>query len=131
MAQSYAKLKDDLNIDNGAGWGPYAKAPLGPYMRAIEDDMQGVKLSFNYYTYISRNVTLNVDATGQDALTDTGKSIYTSNYSDFGIQCGDDYVSFYEEGGLLLMSLVLDLDSPVDMNNFVRIPGQTTFKDIN
>lgn len=60
--------------------------------------------------------------TGLDALSPLGQNLYTSDLhkSNFGVLCGDNYISSYTQGAMLLLGLVINFDSQVDMDNFKK-----------
>ena len=71
--------------------------------------------------------------TGLDALTNLGRYFYTSEYNhpNFGRMCGDNYISRYTKGAMLLLGLVINFDSKVEMNNFKEDPGLFVFNASN
>ena len=79
--------------------------------------MDGFKHTLNWYAHKAVNVSYNITKKGQDALNDYGKQIYTQHKDLFSKKCGDQYISKYQDGGLLLMSIVLNFDSEIDQED--------------
>ena len=66
-------------------------------------------MSLNYYQYAKQEVTLGILGTGEDALTEVGKSLYKDGKNGyFGLVCGDEQVTSYSQGAMLLMNLNVD-----------------------
>jgi len=51
-----------------------------------------------------------------DALTKEGFDNYNYNYDfkNFGIKCGDNYITSYKEGSLLLFGVVIEFETMYD-----------------
>lgn len=78
-------------------------------------------LSFNYLEQISDGMKVNINQEnnfGLDALTEKGKEVYQNNHTYFGVKCGDNYLTEYRYGAMLLSSITLEFDSKHDMDNF-------------
>jgi len=48
-----------------------------------------------------------------NVLTEEGIKIYRENFEEFGLKCGDNYISSYETGLLMIMSINMIFDSHV------------------
>ncbi|MCT4635259.1 MAG: hypothetical protein N4A31_03300 [Rickettsiales bacterium] len=76
------------------------------FYRTVMDDY--LSMSFNYYQTTLQEVLLQVNGMGEEILTDEGKTLYNNgNNIYFGIECGDNFISSYKEGAMLLMSIKL------------------------
>ena len=51
-------------------------------------------------------------------LTEEGMRIYGENHTEFGLLCGDHYISSYKTGVLMIMSINLKFDSHVQKHKF-------------
>ena len=119
QASTFTDLQNDLHVDVGlkVGYEMFSASAETSYMRSMED--KSYSMSLNYYSYYSNKVAVNVEAFGTDALTDVGSSLYNNgNNPYFGIICGDNYVSSYNEGALLTMGLNLVFDTSIQKKAF-------------
>jgi len=67
-----------------------------------------------------------------DALTKEGLDIYYSSFQNFGIDCGDNYITSYKEGVLLLHGVVVEFETMYDKNVYESHldPYKIKFTDI-
>ena len=78
-------------------------------------------MSINFYEWSANNVGVIVVGDKEEALNSVGKAKYinaTKDLSNFGIECGDNYVTSYYKGSLLLYALNLDFGSFYDREIF-------------
>ena len=107
---THKQLSKILKLDMGPGssfsWEPYAH-----YMRHMEDSV--FSQSFNYYKIAYDTVSVDLAGSGVDALNDYGKDMYVNagNYDYFGVQCGDNYVTHYKDGAMLLYGINVEFES--------------------
>jgi len=88
-------------------------------------------MSFNWFSKIESAVNISVNGTGMDALTIKGQEFYNSS-AQFGIECGENYITSYKEGSLLLMGVVIEFETMYDKNLFKSITdaAKTNFTDV-
>ena len=79
------------------------------YLRSLQD--RNYSFSLNYYRDLRREDSVTIKGNSTGALNTDGKKLYTNNRTQFGILCGDHYVSKYQTGGLLLMSLNIEFSN--------------------
>lgn len=99
------------------GWGSFSQRPESNYLRAIEDS--DLMLSLNYYSHIEDTVRVAMPEHGMDALTPEARDIYEKDSENFGLLCGDNYISSYKEGALYAYSVQLDFESDYDKEIFL------------
>ena len=85
-------------------------------MRVVEETE--TSFSLNFFSYSGSYVSVNIAGQQKDALNDIGKDKYFNHTKDFGIQCGDNMVTSYQSGALLLYAVNLEFDSVWDRSNF-------------
>ena len=92
---TFEQLEKDIKvgIDEKVGAGPFSWEPNAHYMRHMESNE--LKMSINYYKGVHDYVVAEPTQTGLGALTDHGKTIYQNDTENFGILCGDSYISEY------------------------------------
>lgn len=75
-------------------------------------------MSLNYFKHTSRNVLItpseDPNPPTNSILNSDGLENFNQNYTNFGVNCGDFYVSEYKEGGILLPSLIIEFESSYD-----------------
>jgi len=108
------------------GWGSFNQDPEGKYRRFISEippsssDL-GLNVTYNWFSKIESAVDISVIGNGTDALTEHGLDIYHNDYRNFGLKCGDNYITTYKEGSLLLMSIVIEFRTKHDKNVFLSL----------
>jgi len=102
------------------GWGSFDPSDEGEYRRFISEVYPNLCLNvtYNWFSKIESDVNFSVIGNGTDALTENGLDIYNNDYQNFGLKCGDNYVTSYKEGSLLLMSIVIEFKTTHDKNVF-------------
>ena len=100
-----------LDLDEENGPGPFSLEPHAEYMRFMEETP--FTFSFNYYKMDYGMVDVLPAGRGMDALSDYGKDVYQEPglFKEFGIQCGDYYITSYQQGAMLVFGLKLEFES--------------------
>ena len=75
-------------------------------------------MSLNYFVHIEDTVHVSVVEKGTNALTDEALEIYSNDHENFGVVCGDNFISSYKEGALYMFSIVTEFASPYDKKVF-------------
>lgn len=118
-ATSFSDFESKLSysVKAGLGFGIFSAQSDASYMRQVSD--KDYTLSLNYFSYSSGTVRVQT-AIGQDALTDAGKQEYSNNLTNpyFGVVCGDEIVTSYQQGALLAMALNIEFQSHMDKEQF-------------
>lgn len=118
-ALSSSKLGDELGISVSVS-GKYAMFSAdgeARYLRSMQDTEYS--MSLNYYEFATNNVAVQLAGIGDKALTESGKAFYNNgNNTYFGILCGDNYITSYKQGTLLITGLEITFSSPEAKNEF-------------
>lgn len=122
-AISFSDLQQQLNYDISAkgGVGMFSASAEASYLREIED--KDYSLSLNYYNYAEATTSMQLKGAGLNTLTAVGQDFYKNDFKNFGIMCGDNYVSSYKEGALLIMSLNINFSSNYEKQQFQSQAG--------
>lgn len=78
-------------------------------MRSIQDDE--FSKSINYFLSLSNTVSLKVRGTGTESLNECGRDWYNYYHDNFGLICGDHYVTAYKQGAMLIISFYIIFNS--------------------
>ena len=62
----------------------------------------GKSYNYRHMVFDTVNVTL-----GENPLTAEGQEIYDNDHANFGVECGDNYITQYREGLMLLYGIKL------------------------
>ncbi|KAK9501773.1 hypothetical protein O3M35_012444 [Rhynocoris fuscipes] len=125
-AISFTRLENILGVSVGLGglFEMFAAGAELDYIRSVED--KDYSLSLNYLQYSVSNVAVQLGGYGEDALTDLGKAFYKDGKNPyFGLICGDNYISSYQKGALLIMGLNIKFVSSIVKNEFIQTAGVT------
>ena len=107
------------------GFAMYSNSSDATYLRSIRNT--NYSMSLNYYKDIRRTDTVNVTGLNAD-----GTAVHTGMFKKrFGLLCGDQYISSYETGGLLLMSLNLEFANYLHMEKYQKQINHTYFDIYN
>ena len=107
-------INSDVNPwEKSAGWGHFSEEPKADYMKFIAETP-----SFIYYSIIYDWAHITIKGNGTEALTDDAKGWYRNSTEDFGLLCGDSFISEFQEGGMLLISITPEFESPADKEDF-------------
>ncbi|OAJ34090.1 hypothetical protein A0O36_01690 [Piscirickettsiaceae bacterium NZ-RLO1] len=118
-AMSYSDLVKTLSYQVSGEGSAYVFNFSGEasYMHSVEDT--DYSLSMNYSSYATNKVSVNLDGTADNGLTEVGQAIYNNGQNPyFGIACGDQIISAYQEGAMLLMALNIHFHSTDDKQRF-------------
>ncbi len=119
-AMSFADFEKQLhfNVDVKGGYGMFSAEAEADYLRSIQD--LDYSLSLNYSELLFDTVLVRLVGPGQKALTESGKDIYNDPNINkyFGVLCGDDFISSYQQGASLLMALNIRFNSHEDKEAF-------------
>lgn len=118
-ALSFSKLQSQLNIDvsTAGGFGMFSASAEANYMRSMEE--QDYSLSLNYYNYAFNTISIDLAGYGMGILNQNGQNIYNNGQNPyFGIICGDQYISSYDQGAMLIMGLNIELSSSFAKQEF-------------
>lgn len=124
VAQSFTDVQKELNIDisSKAGFGMFSASAEATYMRSIED--KDYSLSLNYYSYMYDTVSVQLAGGGIDAIKESWQGFYNEGTNPyFGLGCGDNYISSYKEGALLIMGININFVSHLDKEQFTASEG--------
>eukprot|EP01059_Diplonema_ambulator_P019839 TRINITY_DN334_c0_g2_i3.p1 TRINITY_DN334_c0_g2~~TRINITY_DN334_c0_g2_i3.p1 ORF type:complete len:542 (+),score=217.08 TRINITY_DN334_c0_g2_i3:52-1626(+) len=105
-AMSFSDLEHAVrrSVDVGGGVGMFSVDAEASYLKAVQD--KEYSLSLNYYQYTSASVSIQLNGTGLNGLTDFGAQMYANGTNPyFRVVCGDAYLTSYEEGALLMLSI--------------------------
>ena len=118
-ATSFSDFESSFSysVKAGVSFGIFSASADARYMKKVSD--KDFSLSLNYYSYSSGTVRVQTGI-GQDALTDAGKQEYSNNLTNpyFGVVCGDETVTSYQQGALLAMALKIEFQSHMDKEQF-------------
>lgn len=119
-AMSFSDLEKLLhfNVEADGGFGMFSAEADADYLRTIQD--LDYSLSLNYSEFLFDTVMDRLVGPGQNALTESGKEIYNDPNINkyFGILCGDEFISSYNQGASLLMGLNIRFSSHYDKETF-------------
>lgn len=79
------------------------------FLRSIQE--KSYSLSFNFVQKLREFVTWDIDGMEINSLTESGREIYEKYHELFGIKCGDYFLSSFERGAILVVSLNLEFSS--------------------
>jgi len=115
----YQDILTALNLaDSKTGWGSFSQRHESDYLRFIED--KDLSMSLNYFSHVEDTVRVGIVEKGLEALTDEAREIYENDAENFGLRCGDNYISSYKEGALYMYSLVAEFESAYDKQLFLE-----------
>eukprot|EP01059_Diplonema_ambulator_P019835 TRINITY_DN334_c0_g1_i1.p1 TRINITY_DN334_c0_g1~~TRINITY_DN334_c0_g1_i1.p1 ORF type:complete len:522 (+),score=197.19 TRINITY_DN334_c0_g1_i1:45-1610(+) len=118
-ALSFSDLEHGVrrSVDVGAGVGMFSVDAEASYLKAVED--KEYSLSLNYYQYSSASVGVQLNGTGLDGLTAFGAQMYANGTNPyFRVVCGDAYLTSYEEGALLMLSINVVMSCKEEVESF-------------
>ncbi|XP_018008251.1 uncharacterized protein LOC108665956, partial [Hyalella azteca] len=125
-AISFSDLESQLKISvDISGKFPMFSAEAGAsYLRSVQD--KDYSLSLNYYEYATNNVGVQLAGYGEAALTEVGKGFYNGGKNPyFGLLCGDNYITSYQQVALLAMGINIKFSSSVAKQEFEEKAGAT------
>lgn len=117
-AISFDELQKQLhaNVSANFGIGRFSAKAEADYLRTIQD--LDYSLSLNYYEILFNEVSLQLNGTGENILTPHGIDIYKNANRYFNILCGDDFISSFQQGAMLLMGINIRFTSHLDKKQF-------------
>ncbi|MEM9244094.1 MAG: hypothetical protein AAGA27_08630 [Pseudomonadota bacterium] len=126
-AESFSQFENDVhvNVSASGGYAMFSASAEADYMRDVQNT--DYSFSLNYYEY--SHGTVSVQPNIANPLNSNGEAEYKNNYTYFGTVCGDKYISSYQEGAKLLMSLNLQFSSAYEKQKFEEEAG-ASFGDI-
>jgi hypothetical protein len=131
IAQSFYNMQKDIgmSVSIKGGIGMFSTSDEASYLQSMQDT--DYSFSLNYYYYISSDVNLQILGYSHDALTISGNIAYGTNatYPFFGLICGDQYITSYSEGAMLLMGINIQFNSNYEKEQFNLHVG-ASFGDI-
>lgn len=115
---SYEDLSNELGLDFEikGGYGEFSAGVSASFMKNIRNSSS--KISFSFYSKHTRNVYYNYGYGQEKLLNENGKLIYTGGPKDFASLCGDNIITEYEEGSILIMSIVMEFTSKEEKDSF-------------
>ena len=118
-AQSFLDIQKEsrMSIDVKGGVGMFSASAQASYLNSMED--KEYSMSLNYFSYAYATASVQIAWNGLDALTATGKSFYNNGTNPyFGLVCGDQYITSYDAGAMLLMGINIDFSSKYQKEQF-------------
>jgi hypothetical protein len=119
-AMSFSDFQKQMhfNVEVEGGFGMFSAEADADYLRSIQD--LDYSLSLNYSEFLYDTVMDRLVGPGQKALTESGKEIYNDPKINkyFGVLCGDDFISAYQQGASLLMGINIRFNSHFDKEQF-------------
>ncbi len=119
-AMSFSDFQKQMhfNVEVDGGFGMFSAEADADYLRSIQD--LDYSLSLNYSEFLYDTVMDRLVGPDQQALTDSGKAFYNDPkyYNNFGVLCGDDFISAYQQGASLLMGINIRFNSHFDKEQF-------------
>jgi tetratricopeptide (TPR) repeat protein len=99
------------------------------YLKSIEDTESS--LSLNFVHTVKGKVSVNLKGGGINGLNQLGKDLYQDgNNRFFGIVCGDQYITGFTQGAMLLMSINIHFADHSEKENFEQHRGGSSFLNI-
>ncbi|KAL0224609.1 hypothetical protein RCL1_002521 [Eukaryota sp. TZLM3-RCL] len=123
-AVSFRELESQLKVDVSVSgnYGMFSGSAEAHYLRSVNENQYS--LSLNYYHVSSERVSVELTGTGLNALTTEGKAFYKSGTNPyFGLTCGDRYVSAFDRGSLLVLSLNIKFANREEKESFEAKAG--------
>ena len=116
-ALSYNDLQKELKTGASAsgGIGLFGGGFSIDYLHAMRDT--DFSYSLNYLNYATNKVSVNLDLS-DGGLTPTGKTLYDNVHDKFDISCGDEIVTAYKTGAMLLFGINLKFHNHTDLETF-------------
>ncbi len=106
-AMSYSQLLNNLNIHTREekDYVFFSKTKTSSYLKSIKDTEESLTLNF----VVSLSGIFEVKPKGQGilSLNDLGKGVYENDYNNFGLICGDYYITGFTQGARLNMGLTI------------------------
>ncbi|KAJ9461355.1 hypothetical protein DIPPA_21231 [Diplonema papillatum] len=105
-ASSFDELQTSIRreVKVGFGVGVFKIGAEASYLRSVMDTEYS--MSLNYYQYSSARVNVQLNGTSDNALSSFGGQMYGNGSNpNFRVVCGDNYLTSYEGGALLLMAI--------------------------
>ena len=111
--QDFSQLErlTHMNISSKGGFGFFSASASMDYMRSTKDTT--TSLSMNYVQTVNNHVTFPVIG-----LTEIGQQIYENPTSNFDLLCGNNYVTAYDEGAMLLATLKVKFATAEEKTKF-------------
>ncbi|XP_018016674.1 uncharacterized protein LOC108673369 [Hyalella azteca] len=125
-AISFSDLESQLqmSVDISGKFLMFSAEAGASYLRSAQD--KDYSLSLNYYEYATNNVAVQFAGYGEAALTEVGKDFYNGGKNPyFGLLCGDNYITSYQQGALLAMGINIKFSSSVAKQEFEEKAGAT------
>src|SRR3989339_13967 len=125
-AISFSQLENDLkiNISTDANIGIFSGDAEANYFSSIKET--DYSFSLNYYQYSQSTTQVALNGFGMDALNEQGKSLYDNGQNPyFGLVCGDNYISSYGQGALLMMSININFADNAQKQIFLAKAGMS------
>lgn len=118
-AMTFDELQHEIrfNVNLGGKFGMFFGSAEADYLRSIED--KDYSFSLNYYELLYDTVGLNIEGFGEAILNQQGKKIYKEAYPFFGILCGDEYLSAYQQGAMLVLGININFSNFIEKETFL------------
>jgi hypothetical protein len=129
-AQSFVDIQNEVrqSVSVKGGIGMFSASAETSYLQSMEDKDYSMSLNYYYYSYATAAVQL--AGFGVNALTESGQGFYDNgNNPYFGLICGDQYITSYDEGAMLLMGVNIQFSSNYEKEQFTAHAG-ASFGDI-
>ncbi|KAL0225008.1 hypothetical protein RCL1_002920 [Eukaryota sp. TZLM3-RCL] len=123
-AVSFRELESQLKVDVSVSgnYGMFSGSAEAHYLRSVNENQYS--LSLNYYHVSSERVSVELAGTGLNALTPEGQAFYKNGTNPyFGLTCGDRYVSAFDRGSLLVLSLNIKFANREEKESFEAKAG--------
>ncbi len=127
---SFEQFVEELNIDFSAKGSVYAFTSGGEfdYLHFIQD--QELSLSLNYYSVAYSQSSLQINGLGTGILNSEGAELYDNGENEyFNILCGNNIITSYNQGAILMLGLKISFASSYDKQKFTIASGGS-FSDI-
>ncbi|AIT10129.1 hypothetical protein LO80_09195 [Candidatus Francisella endociliophora] len=110
-------------IENKFAAGASASAGIGAfgggfaidYLKAMKDT--DLSYSLNYFNYATNKVRVNLDLS-EGGLTPIGDTLYNNVFDKFGVSCGNEIITAYQTGAMLLFGINLKFHNHSDLETF-------------
>lgn len=120
---TYSEVAKQLGVDVSASAtiDLFSASDTMNYMNSIKDT--AFSSTINFYADATWQVMVNLLGSKEDALTAVGQSFYNNKNNMFRLICGDQIITKYDEGGELVVSIVIYFNSASDKTTFTNSLG--------
>lgn len=95
----------------------FAVSDMVEYMHSVSEN--SYTASYNYFFKVSSSVNSHYSYSPTSILTNEGKEIYQDGKNPmFRIFCGDTFVTGYDVGAALIMTMSIDFKNKLEKNTF-------------